>query len=111
MKVDNKKIVDDLLSDHFHKKEGVVKINIGNNYIHELAKFLTCWELAFDGKRFYTEAIFKNGKRCDIISIDDLKVIEILYSEKLENPKDYPLQIIKLKADKVIQYWIPKVRK
>jgi hypothetical protein len=104
--IDNKKIVDDLLSDAFHNREGVIKLNIGNDIVHELAKFLISYELALDGKRFYSEAVFKNGKRCDVLSIDDLKIFEVLYSENIENTKDYPLPVIKLKAEKVIRHWL-----
>ena len=55
----------------YNTKENVIKINVGNTIEHELAKFLLCWEAACDEKRFVTEAIFKNGKRADILVLDD----------------------------------------
>ena len=46
------------------------------------------------GKEVFTEAIFDNGSRADIVVLDDHRVIEILHSEKeadcLEKAKNYP---------------------
>lgn len=95
-----------LLSKKFNCKEGVVKINSGNTFTHELAKFLLCWKLASEGKQFVTEAIFENGKRADILVLDEFEAWEVLKSETAEQFKkkldEYPCPVIAHKSDDVI---------
>ena len=67
---------------------GCIRINPSNSYEHEKAKFDECYELAKNGKEYLTEAIFHNGKRADIIVLDENRVIEILHTEKLEEAKE-----------------------
>lgn len=91
-----------LLSRKFNSKEGVVKINVGNTFRHELAKFLVCWDLALNGKHFVCEAVFENGKRADVLCLDDKEVLEILESETEEQFKlkveSYPCPAFGFKA-------------
>lgn len=95
-----------LLSRKYNHKEGVVKINSGNTLNHELAKFLLCWKLANEGKQFVTEAIFENGKRADILVLDEFEAWEVLKSETEEQFKkkldEYPCPAIAFKADDVL---------
>jgi len=71
-----------------------IRINIANSIEHELEKLRICYELIKSGKEVFTEAIFDNGSRADIVVLDDYKIIEILCSEKerdcLEKAKKYP---------------------
>lgn len=102
-----------LLDRSFNTKEQVIKININNTIEHELAKFLLCWEAACDGKRFVTEAIFSNGKRADILILDDGEAWEVLKSESKERFKlkldEYPCPVLPFKADKILENWRPKL--
>ena len=97
-----------LLDPKFNHKEQVVKINIGNTFKHELAKFILCWEAAKNGKRFVTEGIFLNGKRADIIILDDEEAWEVLKSETKEQfkskQKNYPIHVIPFQADDVLKF-------
>ena len=72
-----------------------IRINVANSLEHELEKLRICYELIKSGKEVFTEAIFVNGSRADIIVLDDFKIIEVLYSESevdcLEKSKKYPV--------------------
>ena len=71
-----------------------IRINIANSIEHEIAKLRICYNLIKGGKEVFTEAIFDNGSRADIVVLDDHKVIEVLNSEKeldcLEKFEKYP---------------------
>lgn len=105
----NRKFAVDTFDKHFHFKEGVVKINVGNTIQHELAKFLICWELATNKHEFVTEVIFKNGKRADIVDLSTCEAWEILHSEKEENlikkREDYPVKTYGLNSKKVLEQY------
>lgn len=83
-----------------------IRINVANSLEHELAKLRICYDLIKSGKEVFTEAIFNNGYRADIIVLDDYKIIEVLYSESeescLEKAKKYPdlfsLEMVKVKG-------------
>ena len=84
-----------------------IRINVNNSIEHELAKLRVCYELIKSGKEVFTEAIFVNGSRADILVLDDHKVIEVLYSESeescLEKAGKYPvlfdLEMVKVNND------------
>ena len=59
----------------------------GNTWEHEFRKMQICWELKKRGIVFYTEAIFHNGKRADVIDLTNAIIYEVLMSEKLEECK------------------------
>ena len=67
-----------------------------NSEAHERTKFEVYKELVDQGHKVITEAIFENGKRCDIVclSSDPPRIIEILHTETeeeaAEKVKDYP---------------------
>lgn len=48
---------------------------------HYIGKARVCYQLLREGKEFITEAIFINGSRCDILSLDDFLIIEICATE------------------------------
>ena len=72
-----------------------IRINVGNSFEHELAKLRICYDLIKSGKEVFTEAIFVNGSRADIVVLDDFKIIEVLCSEGedscLEKAERYPI--------------------
>ena len=72
-----------------------IRINTSNSLEHELEKLRICYDLIKSGKMVFTEAVFVNGSRADILVLDDHKVIEVLCSETedacLEKAKRYPI--------------------
>ena len=82
-----------------------IRINVNNSFEHEITKLRICYDLIKSGKEVFTEAIFDNGSRADILVLDDHKVIEVLCSEKekdcLEKANKYPdlfsLEMVKVK--------------
>ena len=85
-----------------------IRINVNNSIEHEITKLKICYDLIKCGKEVFTEAVFVNGSRADILVLDDHKVIEVLNSEKeddcLEKVKNYPslfeLEMVKVNNDK-----------
>lgn len=71
-----------------------IRINVNNSFEHELAKLRICYDLIKSGKEVFTEAVFDNGSRADIVVLDDYRIIEVLCSESeescLEKAKKYP---------------------
>ena len=101
-----------LLSHKFNNHSGSVKVNMNNTFTHELAKFLLCWEAGKMGKEFVTEAVFQNGKRADILVLDDCEAWEVLHSETKEQFKSkqesYPIDTIRpFNAEEVIEKNLP----
>ena len=72
-----------------------IRINVNNSIEHEMTKLKICYELIKSGKEVFTEAVFDNGSRADIVVLDDFKIIEVLCSEDedscLEKAKRYPV--------------------
>jgi len=94
-----------LLDKSYAIKTNTIRINTHNTREHELAKCLVALELLYLGKTIITEAIFKNGKRADLICIEDRLIYEITHTEKPDGHKeqDYPLPILYIKADKILK--------
>ena len=65
---------------------------------HLNMKFKICKYLKKKGIEFYSEAILNNGLRCDIISADEEKIIEVVNSETEKSiarkKKVYPLEVV-----------------
>ena len=82
-----------------------IRINVNNSFEHEITKLRICYDLIKSGKEVFTEAVFVNGSRADILVLDDHKVIEVLCSENekdcLEKANKYPdlfsLEMVKVK--------------
>lgn len=95
------------MSRKFNHLEGVVKLNVGNTFRHELAKFILCWHFKKKGKEIVTEAIFDNQKRADIFVLDDCEAHEILVSETDEDfkkkLKEYPCAVFAHRAEDVLR--------
>lgn len=102
------------LAKAYNTAEGVVKINGHNTLEHELAKAIVCIELAKQGKQFITEAIFENGKRADVVCLDDYEAIEILHTEQEKNiinkSRDYPIYVRAMKSEDVIKAALKEIR-
>ena len=81
-----------------------IRINVANSLEHEITKLRICYDLIKEGKEVFTEAIFDNGSRADILVLDDYKIIEVLCSEGegacLEKSKKYP-ELFELEMVKV----------
>lgn len=77
-----------------NRKINEIRLGKNESKEHRNTKLLICKKLLSEGKDFVTEAIFNNGKRADILVLEDFKVIEIMKSEKIESierkKKDYP---------------------
>ena len=65
-----------------------IKLSPNNSWEHEKKKIEVCWNLLKENKQFLTEAIFMNGKRCDILNITDGIIIEVLHTETIEEFKE-----------------------
>lgn len=76
----------------------------GESKKHILKKLEICIELKNKNHKFLTEAIFKNGYRCDVLDLSDGVIYEILNSENdkdfEEKVKNYPkgLDIVKVRC-------------
>ncbi len=88
-----------------------------NSDMHELAKFLKYKELVDSGHVVMTEVIFENGSRCDILDLTDGIIIEILYSESLEEAEKkaekYPFTTEYVRAEEILERYkdLPPVAK
>jgi len=82
-------------SNRIGSHRGCVRISIANSLEHEIEKLKQCYKLIQKHKEFFTEAIFENGSRADILILDDNLAIEIADSESddsLRGKKDkYPV--------------------
>lgn len=96
-----------LLSNRFRVDINSIRLNTGNTLSHELAKTKLAYLMIKEKKEVITEAIFKGGGRADIYIPKELRVYEILHSEKekeaLLKREYYPkeLDIIFLKAEEI----------
>lgn len=86
---------------------GCIRVFCNNDYKHEKKKFDVCWSLLKAGYEIFTEAIFTNGSRADIVGIKDGKglIVEILHTETkeqlAEKIKKYPsdFEIISVRTE------------
>ena len=58
-----------------------IRISTSNSLAHEIEKLKQCYKLMQEHKEFFTEAIFEDGSRADIIVLDNNSAIEIVDSE------------------------------
>jgi glutathionyl-hydroquinone reductase len=95
----------------FNKDRDKIKINANNTIHHEIVKAVVCVILNKNNHRFYTEGVFKNKSRADIIDIDEQTIIEILNTETTEQllKKEYPLYIYPIKLDSEIKEAVDRV--
>ena len=102
------RIAFDLLDNSFRKDVNSVRLNTHNTLAHELAKTKLSYILIKSGNKVLTEAVFKNGARADILDLSNLRVYEILHSEKekeaLRKEDYYPqeLDIVYFKSDEIL---------
>lgn len=75
---------------------------------HVLKKLEVCMELKEWGHEFLTEAIFKDGARCDVLDLTEGTIYEILcseteerFEEKIKNYSE-ELTIIKIRCEKTL---------
>jgi len=86
-----------LVSSAYKLVPNVVKPHTGNSDEHEMAKFKLALYLMKEGKEVYTEVIFKNGGRADILVPEDFRVYEVRHSEtdkeSLHKETLYPIEV------------------
>lgn len=68
-----------------NRTKNVLRWSSGETKAHVYMKLEICNWLKEQGKEFYTEAIFLNGSRCDVLNADNLIIYEVLNSEKEDN--------------------------
>ena len=102
------------LDPSFNLHKGSLVIHKGNDLRHELAKFFVYWEETQNGSSLISEARFSGGNRADLFNISNNTALEIIYSEGKESierkKEEYPCKVIFLEADKVINYWLDKLK-
>lgn len=95
------------LSNRIGSHINCIRIFPNNSYKHEKTKFDICFVLRKYGYEFFTEAIFENGSRADILAIKDGEgtIIEIEQNksaiEKVFEKKEanYPKNLKKIWID------------
>ena len=92
------------MSNRFGSQRNVLRWSNGETKEHILKKLEICIELKEWGHEFITEAIFKEGARCDVLDLTEGTVYEILcseteekYEEKIQNyPEEF--SVIKIRC-------------
>jgi len=99
-----------LVEPHSKRERNTVRINSGNTFKHEFAKFFLCWKLKQEGSEFISEAIFQRRyARTDVLDLDECVAYEVMHSENqqsIDAKKDfYPKEvtIVAVKAEDLIQ--------
>ena len=96
------------LSLNGNMKENVVCINTKKGFIHSLAKFILSWKLATENNNFVTDVTFKNGKKSDIIDLDNSIAYNILNTNSIEETQPvqnsvYPVTVQPILAKTLIE--------
>lgn len=87
---------------------GCVRISTSNSLAHEIEKLRQCYRLLQEHKEFFTEAIFENGSRSDLLILDDNMALEIVDSESdnslQEKERKYPVdfEVVRV-SDEVVR--------
>jgi len=75
-------------------------VGINNTWQHEFRKFQIFWALRKQGHNVMTETIFTNGKRADIIDMDNGVIFEVTFTEtekKLEEKTEHYPEIFEIR--------------
>lgn len=103
-----------ILDNAYRKDINTIKLNKNNTFNHEMIKASLGYILLNNKHDFYTEAIFKNGKRADILDMDEEVAIEVLDSERLFNisikQKFYPVKIWPVEIDDYVKIRLLEIR-
>ena len=76
-----------------------IRVFRNNTYLHERVKFDICWKLMQNGFNVFTECIFNDGLRADVLAINDKNawIIEIEtkkskkeLAKKIAQKQNYP---------------------
>lgn len=99
----------ELLDIHYKQQhhENALYFGANESIEHAKAKLEKCYELNKEGKRFYTEAVFRGRiSRADIYCLDEMVAYEIVESETEKSISDkrtrYPCPIEVIKASGVV---------
>lgn len=71
-------------SNRFGSQRNLLRWSNAETKEHILKKLEVCMELKGWGHEFITEAIFKNGARCDVLDLTEGTIYEILHTETEE---------------------------
>lgn len=86
-----------------NRKPNVLGWHSGETDAHIQMKLEICKYLKKIGHEFYTEAIFNDGNRADIVDADEGVIYEVLNSEEFDSIEKkmqvYPLEIRAVKAN------------
>ena len=92
-----------LLDYNYRGKRNRIYLGDNEGEAHSDKKFEICKWLIKHKKEFYTEAIFKNGMRADILVLDSCVAVEIVDTEKPESiefkKQKYPVPVSVCKVD------------
>lgn len=89
-----------------NSRPNVIRVNANESMAHFMEKCRQCHILVQQGKTFYTEAIFRDGKgRADIFVVDDFLAIEIVHTEDIlvSGKQKYPCPVRFIDAEKGTQ--------
>lgn len=91
-----------LLDYNYKGKRNAIYTGENEGDAHAKTKFEVCRALTKLHKEFFTEGVFKNGMRCDVLDLDDGCAIEVVDSEEPESiefkKKNYPCRIVEIKV-------------
>lgn len=108
----------DYLDPSYSLNRNNLVIHRSNSLSHELAKFFCYYEnISNPDNIVITEARFKTKGRADLVVFNNkthkVTAIEIIHSEGKESverkKEDYPVDVIFLESEKVINYWLDKL--
>ena len=92
-----------LLDYNYRGKRNAIYLGENEGKEHAMKKAEICYALKKLKKEFYTEAVFKNGMRCDILVLDECVALEIVDSEPDESielkKQKYPCPVSVCKVD------------
>ena len=67
-----------------NRNRNCLKWSKNETFEHIFRKFQIAYVLSKQGKEFYSECIFENGSRADLINSDELIIYEVYHTEKPE---------------------------
>lgn len=104
----------DIADQAYSPKLNTLRINKNESLAHLLSKFFIMYEQVQNGNDTYSELILRNNVgRCDVF-VPGLGAFEVTESEKRESIEEkkerYPCAVTEVKAEKVVRYWMDKLK-
>ena len=79
-------------SNRISSHNNCIRVFKNNTYLHERVKFDICWKLIKEGYIVFTECIFNDGGRADVMAIND-KTAWLIEIETKKSPKEMAKKI------------------